>query len=490
MMYINKPNHIGIEVGKVVGYNSNKGHAKVKLSKELNLGDSITINDSSCKISELMQGNNNIKFANAMQTVTVGRIKGKIREQDKVYRTVLEKLNKEIDKISSKENAKREIFAKIYLKENEQIKLELEDEETNIKVCKTENVVVKKADNNGISVERIKEQLSKTGNTPFEIKDIEIVMDDNIIVPISSLNNVRRNAIEELEQNIVKSFKRTLPKIKQKEEVISNLNYRTGANPKVSLMLNEVKDNIDYSKLTGIDNIYVPFRMFILHKEISKKICQNFNTYLLFPAITKSNYETLISNNLEEILENNIKGIVISNLSHLEFLNKCLPEDKVLEIVANYTLNITNNNTVKELKKFGINKYIVLPELEKESIIDLEKQVKKEVIVYGRTLLMTSEYCTIGTLKKCKAPCMQGKYKLKDRMGFEFPIYTDRTNCNNLIYNSKITSISYKDLNADSIRIDILEESLEEIQKIINIHKKGDRLEGESYTNGNLNRPI
>ena len=184
MMYINKPNHIGIEVGKVVGYNSNKGHAKVKLSKELNLGDSITINDSSCKISELMQGNNNIKFANAMQTVTVGRIKGKIREQDKVYRTVLEKLNKEIDKISSKENAKREIFAKIYLKENEQIKLELEDEETNIKVCKTENVVVKKADNNGISVERIKEQLSKTGNTPFEIKDIEIVMDDNIIVPI------------------------------------------------------------------------------------------------------------------------------------------------------------------------------------------------------------------------------------------------------------------------------------------------------------------
>ena len=103
---------------------------------------------------------------------------------------------------------------------------------------------------------------------------------------------------------------------------------------------------------------------------------------------------------------------------------------------------------------------------------------------------MTSEYCTIGTFKNCPAICKKGTYKLKDRMGFEFPIYTDRINCNNLIYNSKITSISWKELNANSIRIDILEENEQEIQNIIDVHKKGDRLEGENYTNGNLNREI
>ena len=75
-------------------------------------------------------------------------------------------------------------------------------------------------------------------------------------------------------------------------------------------------------------------------------------------------------------------------------------------------------------------------------------------------------------------------------MGFEFPIYTDRINCNNLIYNSKITSISYKDLQTDSIKIDILEETKEEIQRIIDIQKRGERLEGQDYTNGNLNREI
>ena len=211
---------------------------------------------------------------------------------------------------------------------------------------------------------------------------------------------------------------------------------------------------------------------------------------MLLPAITKSNYEKLVENNLKEILNKKVKGIVISNLSHLKILEALKNEIKDLEIIANYNLNIVNNNTVKELENLKISKYIVSPEMDKETIKCLRGNIDKEIIVYGRTLLMTTEYCTIGTFKDCLGLCKEGTYKLKDRMGFEFPIYTDRVNCNNLIYNSKITSVSWKGLYTDSIRIDILEEGREEIQNIINVHKRGDRLEGEKYTNGNLNREI
>jgi len=485
MMYKFKPNHIGIPVGEVIGYNANKGHVKIKLSKELNLGDSIAINDASCKISELMQGNNNIKSANIGQVVKLGRIKGKILNGDKVYKTVSDKLNKEIIQKSSKENIKRPVIAKIYLKENEKIKLELEDLWSNIKVKVLEDTIVNKADNNGITKQRIEEQLSKTGNTPFEIKEIQVILDSNVIVPISSLNSIRRTAIEELQNKILDSFKRSKQINLEKKDEVNN-NYNSNVN--VSLLLNQIKEEINYCKLEGIDNIYIPFKLFLSNQEKIKEICTKFNTYMMFPAITKSNYETLIQNNLESVLKSNIKGIVVSNLSHLEILNRYKVKD--LEIIANYTLNITNNNTVKELENFGVSKYIVPPELDKEAAKNLGGNIKKEVIVYGRTLLMTSEYCTIGTLKNCPAICEKGTYKLKDRMGFEFPIYTDRINCNNLIYNSKITSISWKELNANSIRIDILEENEQEIQNIINVHKKGDRLEGENYTNGNLNRDI
>ncbi len=363
---------------------------------------------------------------------------------------------------------------------------------------KEEETVIKPADNNGISIDRIKEQLSKTGNTPFEMDNIDFVIDENIFIPISSLNNLRRSALELLEEEILKSFER-----KCNENIINNNKSvkeetsKNNENTKVSLCLNDVKDDINYCNLRNVDNVYIPFKFFITKKDIVSKICNKFNTYLLLPNITKGNYEKIIKDNIENILKLDLKGIVVSNLSHFKLLEELNisknNNDKKLEVISNYTLNIANNETVNELEKLGVTKYIISPEADKEEIQSLSNNnidICKEVIVYGRALLMTTEYCTIGTFKNCEAPCEKGKYKLKDRMGFEFPIYTDRTNCNNLIYNSKITSINWDDLNVDFIRIDILEETENEIQNIIDKHLKNERLEGENYTNGNLNRPI
>ena len=486
MMYTKRPNHMGTLLGEVISYNPNKGHVKIKLSKDLDLGDSIAIADASCKISELMQENNNIKTAKVNQIVTIGRIKGKIKSKDKVYKTVSIKLNQDIDQKISKENIKRKINCSIELRKNEVIKLELQDIATNISVKVAGNYTIQKADNTGITSKRVEEQLSKTGNTIFKIEDINIKMADNIIVSISSLNEIRRRGLEELEQRLLESFKREQINLKLdfKEQSIVQKN-----DVKVTLCLNKINEEIDYAKLTNVDNVYISFKYFLDEnvKENIENISNNFSTYVMLPTVTKSNYEELIYNNLPKIAEK-VEGIVVSNLSQIYEIEKLGIKGK--KIVANYTMNIENNFTVEELKKLGVCKYIVPPEAEKDTIQGLTRNIEKETIVYGRTLLMTTEYCTIGTLKNCPAMCQKGKYTLKDRIGFEFPIYTDRVNCNNLIYNSKITSISYKDLDTDSIRIDILEETQEKIQEIIDIQKRGERLEGQVYTNGNLNREI
>lgn len=486
MMYTKRPNHMGTLLGEVISYNQHKGHIKVKLSENLDLGDSIAIGDASCKISELMQENNNIKTAKVNQIVTIGRIKGKIKPKDKVYKTVSIKLNQEMDQKIGKENIKRKVNCNIELKQDEVIKLELQDIDTNISVRVTGDSIVQKADSTGITSKRVEEQLLKTGNTVFKIENINIKMDDNIIVPISSLNEIRRRGLEELEQRLLESFKREQINLKLdfKEQSIMQKN-----DVKVTLCLNKINKEIDYSKLKNVDNVYISFKYFLDEnvKENIENISNNFSTYVMLPTVTKSNYEELIYNNLPKIAEK-VEGIVISNLSQIYEIEKLGINGK--KLVANYTMNIENNFTVEELKKLGVCKYIVPPEAEKETIRGLTENIEKETIVYGRTLLMTTEYCTIGTLNNCPAMCQKGRYTLKDRMGFEFPIYTDRINCNNLIYNSKITSISYKDLDTDSIRIDILEETREEIQRIIDIQKRGERLEGQDYTNGNLNREI
>ena len=75
-------------------------------------------------------------------------------------------------------------------------------------------------------------------------------------------------------------------------------------------------------------------------------------------------------------------------------------------------------------------------------------------------------------------------------MGFLFRVIPNNLQTLSSIYNSKILSIGYDDLGIDVARIDILEETIPEINNIIRTVKAGKRFEGAEYTNGHLNRCV
>lgn len=480
MMYTKKPNHIGIYLGDVLNYNSNKGHVKIKLQKDINLGDSICINDSSCKTSELMENKNNIKKARIGQTVTLGRIKGKIKTGDKVYKTVSLELLNEINQKSCKENVKREVNCEIILKKDKKLKLTVTDIITNESII-VEGEKVQEAENIGITKQRVMEQLSKTGNTVFTIKNINVIIDEHVSIPIKAINELRRIALEKLEERIKLTFKRDLNAI---NEIKFNTMLKHNKAIKVSVLLNKI-EKYNPEDLEDVDRLYIPFSEFITNEGKVDEFIEKFNVYLYLPTVIKTNYEKLLKAQIDKIMKKQIKGVVISNISQIDII-----KHYGKEIIANYTMNVMNSKTAEEFYKLGAKVVTISPEDNKLNINNLDTETEKEGIVYGRTLLMTSEYCTIGTFRNCEGTCKKGEYILKDRMGFEFPIYTDTFNCNNKIYNSKITSISYLNLNLDSIRIDILDEEPSQIRQIIEIHKQGKRLEGNLYTNGNINREI
>jgi len=162
------------------------------------------------------------------------------------------------------------------------------------------------------------------------------------------------------------------------------------------------------------------------------------------------------------------------------------------ELIGNYTLNIYNRYTIDTLKKLGINRYIISPELDKKAIqFLLENSTDTEMIVYGKIPVMTSNYCVLGNTNKCNDKCYrlcEHDNYLEDRIGIKFKVISDNGICT--IYNSKIFSINRNEFDFNIARIDILDESIEEINKIIDLVQNGKRLEGKDYTNGNLNREI
>ena len=493
LIFKDKPNNMGIYVGTISHINENKGHLKLKLENTLSIGDRISINNESYTISELMIDNKNFETLEKGYIVKIGRMKGKISVGNKIYRIETAKLNKSISP-TFKENKnfrKVKLNGEITLKENTPISFKVWSEETFYKNLISEitlDVVPQKALNKPIDKEKIVEQLSKTGNTEFEFKNLNIILDDGLFIQMSVLNDLRRNVLDKLEMLVLEKYTHNLQKNPIDKDVICNANNIENSKS-ISLLLNVINSNYDYTLLNGFDKLYIPLNYFQNQKlkTLITKLTNNFNTYIYMPHVLKDKKEKHI--NFENIISDfNIKGFVISHISQLEQVSHFN-----LELIANYNLNTYNSISIKNLEKHNFSSYTSSVELEKDEINILNKtsKINSEVIVYGKIPVMTNGYCYLGRSNKCYENCDRkcennSKFYLKDRMNFNFRIIPDNTSTITTIYNSKILSVKYDDIICNSIRIDILDEPFEEIQKIIDTVSLGDRFEGKNYTNGNL----
>lgn len=62
-------------------------------------------------------------------------------------------------------------------------------------------------------MEKVRENMEKTGNTPFEFEKLTIAMRDAIFLPMKSLNQLRRDALEGLEKLCVEQFRREVEQV-------------------------------------------------------------------------------------------------------------------------------------------------------------------------------------------------------------------------------------------------------------------------------------
>ena len=515
-----KPNNMGLFLGIVQKYNKSKGLITLKLKENIKIGDTISLQneDGSYTISELMIDGKNITKTQIDQTVTIGRMKGNINLGDKIYKMSSKELLTKAQRSYKTENRKIPLTCTVTIKKNEPISI-LVTSSSKLDVYKKLNISCKldclpvEAKNKPLDKNTIIRQLSKTAYTPYEFTKINIDLEENLFLPkLSALNELRRTALQKVEdyaiskihKNIKTDFKDDLstnPSLESMRDFAKeNINFENKFT-KISLLLNILNTEFDYSKLEDVDNLYIPLNYFNDKKfdNILKTLTKKFNTYIYLPTIKKINYRNLFYNNIKDTVNKyQIKGFVISNIGNLLLLNDLFEDlNKSFNIISNYTLNVYNNNTVLELKKLGVSKFTISPESDKSTISDLcnYNYLQKELIVYGKTPLLNISYCLLGSSNKCYPECKQlcrsnNTYYLKDRLNMKFRILPDNIQTVTTVFNCKTTSISSKDFNINFARIDILDEDIQQINDIILKVKSGNRFEGKDYTNGNLNREI
>ncbi len=321
-----------------------------------------------------------------------------------------------------------------------------------------EGETAQKAINAPISRENVIKCLSKLGDTPFSAKKITISLDDNVMMPISALNSLRRDGAEKLLTLMTETEVPSIGEISKDRCRLLPIRRNVGR-----FYLNE--------QITDTAREYFDVIMLPLDKYCSsQKIADGF----WMPEVTFDSESAKVGELLIKAADKRPEYVIISNLGQIEQIRRVFPE---IKLMADFRFNIGNRYSALFFEKLGIESFVASAELTLPQLRDLDGA--KAAIAYGRIPLMLLEKCVIrelyGEKRGCKV-CSDGLAKAVDRKGYIFPIMRAWDHRNTL-FNSMPTYMADRQDALDGAGITdrhflFTFESPDEVDNVIEAYKK------------------
>ena len=216
----------------------------------------------------------------------------------------------------------------------------------------------------------IQEQLGRLGDTPFELKSLELELDSNVFVPVSVLNQLRRDAIKGLIENRIAYYDNRA--VSKSKNIQPPLHVSSSASQPATL-LNGYVDRLDYKPgvFEGLDILsYVPatfsFQLENLISQVKTIQKSGIEVRLVLPTITRKPDMDLLGT-LPEEFWSLFDDYQIGNLGQL----KLLREKGIDTCFGSHTLNVTNSLTMAQLSELGLKGVTLSPELTTGEIRDI-----------------------------------------------------------------------------------------------------------------------
>ncbi|MBU5248590.1 U32 family peptidase [Coprococcus comes] len=346
-----------------------------------------------------------------------------------------------------------------------------------------------------MSRERIEKQLRKTGNTEFEFSFLKVEIGEKVFLPMQSLNELRREALETLEKVICEKYRRSgevkdpeedTIELSMEEEVLSGWTASVRTAEQMEVILEE----------EAIGRIYVDCTMFprIWEKDsyvewITKVHATGKEIYLVMPYIfrerTRKQYEAAYN----RIFGAGWDGILIANYESFAFLKE---HGYTGRIMTDYNLYEFNQESRKFWKEKGVFEFTAPVELTERELQDL--RVKDgEVIVYGYLPMMVSAGCIQKTTRGCQKK--SGQTTITDRYRNSFVVKNECDYCYNILYNYVPLYLGDRmeevyQIGPGRIRLMFTTERQQEVRQILSAYFEGKELPEGTYTRGHWKRGI
>lgn len=479
MMSYKFPKNTGVEIGKVLD------NGEVILKESLSLGDGIRFKDKGFTLSKILKNKQEVKKAEIGDRVTL--FPKEYKKGEILYRTSSKELFLSLEESIKPYMKKISLRGEVDFKVNFKIRLK-----TSFmgKIYEVEGDIVEKASNKPLDKERIINALKKSGEYPYKLENIEFSAFEEGFIKIASLNNLRRELFDKILKDVTSKYRR---KRNIKETLKKDINLKE--NKELSILYTCcTKEQLKALGELKVKNIGVDLSLKSKDR-ISLKDLEEYkdlNLYILTPEIIKEEFDLVV----EEIEKASkyIKGVITSNAG---IINKF--KDK-LYLIGDYKLNIFNSKAL-EFYREDLNNVSLSLELNRKEIKEIGDKRAVLCGIYGKTELMVSEYCPIGSSfggkckdKDCNGACMKDSFTLIDRMNEGFKVMTDKY-CRSHILNSLPLNLidEIKDLKAIGInefRVDFKDESENDVIEIVNEIKGVKKVEGKKFTKGHYKRGV
>ena len=464
---IDRPDNRGILVGKVTNVDKHKVY--ISLHDDVEQGDGL----------ELVTGNDEYKGVIVPYKVKKGTSlilekPGYILKDSLVYKTSSMDLLNRAKLSYSKDNIKHPIDMEVDIKIGSRPKLKIRHKEQIIEV--EIDKIVEEGQKVSLNEDKVIDQLAKLGDTVYSLNNISVDLDDNSYLPLSSLNQLRREAVEKLDDILKKKNKRQPIDEKlyrdKKKDFFAYKAINRDIDNRISIRVSNIEqfEQLDLDKL---DRIYLGFYD-NLDEVIDKINKHQKEIYIWTDKILYQRDLDQIGEKIEPI-KNRIHGISVSNLGSLKYFKDRFD----LKIHGDIGLNVFNSFTLNYLNSVGLDSLTLSPELNLTQISRIGDKSKTitEAIVYGYLPLMITKYCPMSVVKGCKDDkdchtCNFAKgYGLKDRLGMTF--YMERKQGASTIYNSvpilvldSLNQIFNKGISMARLDFTIEKDNIKEIQSI------------------------
>lgn len=346
-----------------------------------------------------------------------------------------------------------------------------------------------------MSRERIEKQLRKTGNTEFEFSFLKVEIGEKVFLPMQSLNELRREALETLEKVLCEKYRRSgevkdpeedKTELSMEEEILSGWTASVRTAEQMEVILEE----------EAIGRIYADCTMFprIWEKDsyvewITKVHAAGKEIYLVMPYIfrerTRKQYEAAYN----RIFGAGWDGILIANYESFAFLKE---HGYTGRIMTDYNLYEFNQESRKFWKEKGVFEFTAPVELTERELQDL--RVKDgEVIVYGYLPMMISAGCIQKTTRGCLKK--SGQTTITDRYRNPFVVKNECDYCYNILYNYVPLYLGDRmeevyQIGPGRIRLMFTTERQQEVRQILSAYFEGKELPEGTYTRGHWKRGI